>query len=80
MTPRAIGIPEDPGPGPGGFYDAARLAKRLGITVSALRNARLRGVSWLPAPDGTLNNGPVWHKRRLEDIESKVTPAGRPRV
>ncbi|HLT83489.1 hypothetical protein JN535_19020 [Cellulosimicrobium cellulans] len=70
--------PADPGPGPAGLYDAARLAARLGIATSSLRNSRLRGVPWLPEPVGILNGGPVWRAADLEGIEDRRRPPGRP--
>lgn len=70
----------DPGPGPQGLYDVARLAQRLGIERTSLRNARLRGVDWLPAPAGTLNGGPVWTANSLEGIEDRRRGPGRPRT
>lgn len=71
---------QDPGPGPEGLYDVARLAQRLGMARSTLRNARLRKVDWLPAPVGTLNAGPVWSARSLEGIEDRRRGPGRPRT
>jgi len=74
---RPVG-PADPGPGPAGLYDVARLAARLGITPTSLRNARLRGVPWLPDPLGFVNGGPVWRAADLEGIEERRRPPGRP--
>jgi hypothetical protein len=74
---RPVG-PADPGPGPAGLYDVARLAARLGITTTSLRNARLRGVPWLPEPVGLVNGGPVWRATDLEGIEERRRPPGRP--
>jgi hypothetical protein len=68
----------DPGPGPGDLYDARRLAERLGITVTSLRNARLRKTTWLPEPAGILNGAPVWTADSLEGIEGRVKSGGRP--
>ena len=76
----AASTPQDPGPGPRGLYDSSRLAARLGIKVTSLRNARLRGVDWLPKPVGELNNGPVWSVESLEGIEERARQAGRPRL
>ena len=69
----------DPGPGPAGLYDVGRLAQRLGLEPASLRNARLRGVDWLPAPLGELNGGAVWSAADLEGIEERRRPPGRPR-
>lgn len=69
----------DPGPGPGGFYDVARLAERLGITTTAVRMARNRRVPWLPPEAGWLNGGPVWTAAALDGIEQRRRPPGRPR-
>jgi hypothetical protein len=71
--------PVDPGPGPRGLYDSARLAQRLGISPVSLRTARHRGVDWLPAPAGELNGGPVWTVESLKGIEDRRRGAGRPR-
>ena len=70
----------DPGPGPGGLYDVARLAQRLGIERSSIRSARHRGADWMPEPAGTLNGGPVWFARSLEGIEDRRRGPGRPRT
>jgi hypothetical protein len=79
MTRENPRVPADPGPGPGGLYDPARLAARLGIDVASLRNARLREVPWLPPPAGWLNGGPVWKAKDLVGIEEKRRGPGRPR-
>ena len=50
------------------------------LTVTTLRNARLRGASWIPEPAGELNRGPVWTTESLEGIEERVRPPGRPRT
>lgn len=71
-------VGHDPGPGPGGLYDVARLAQRLGITRGALGNARRRGVPWLPAPVGQINGGPVWAAVDLAGIEDQRRGPGRP--
>lgn len=68
----------DPGPGPAGLYDVARLAARLGITTTTLRSARNRAVPWLPEPIGFVNGGPVWRATDLEGIEERRRPPGRP--
>lgn len=71
--------PADPGPGPADLYDVGRLAARLGITANSLRNAKLRGAEWLPAPVGELNGGAVWAADDLAGIEDRRRPPGRPR-
>lgn len=78
MTTDHAGV--DPGPGPGGLYDGRRLAERLGITQTALRNAKLRKVVWLPEPAGILNGSPVWTASSLEGLEERrgSVKGGRP--
>lgn len=71
--------PRDPGPGPGGLYDVARLAQRLGMAHASLRSARHRGADWLPKAEGQLNGGPVWTAASLEGIEDRRRGPGRPR-
>jgi hypothetical protein len=79
MVRRMSSTPTDPGPGPSGLYDAARLAQRLGVAVKTLAGFRQRGVAWLPEPVDWLNGAPVWTPESLEGIEDRRPGPGRPK-
>lgn len=80
MSPQSTRTPSDPGPGPGGFYDVARLAQRLGIATATLRQHVAAQVPWLPRPE-KLSGRLVWPASALEGVEARKAewPAHRPR-
>ncbi|MCR6647288.1 MAG: hypothetical protein NVV70_03780 [Cellulomonas sp.] len=77
--PKSRLTPHNPGPVEG-LYDAPRLAQRLGITTSTLRQHRLADPrpTWLPEPAGELNGGAVWRAADLENVEADRSEALRP--
>ena len=69
---------EDPRP-VHGLVDIPRLALRLGVGQSAIRNWLARDVPFLPEPVGQLH-GWVWTEESLIGIEDRRRSSGRPRT